>query len=188
MSQKTRSGLQRLRVPIGFVTAILFLLLATPSWSSLALGLPITIAGLAFRGWASGHLKKNADLAVSGPYQYTRNPLYFGSFLMLLGVLVGGGNVWMSVALIALFLFIYYSVMRSEEMRMRELFPNVYQQWADAVPLFLPRFQPYRLDQAEPGRGFELDLYLKHREYRACIGVIVVFTLLGLKMSELVVF
>src|SRR5262249_61355403 len=74
--------IQRLRVPIGFISAILFVIISRPTWRSLAIGAPIALAGALIRAWASGHLRKNAELAVSGPYAFTRNPLYFGSFIM----------------------------------------------------------------------------------------------------------
>src|SRR5262245_5493976 len=90
--QNTRTKLQRLRVPIGFVTAILFAVTSQPTWSTLAVGVPIALLGILIRGWASGHLRKNAELATGGPYAHTRNPLYFGSFVMAIGCAICGGN------------------------------------------------------------------------------------------------
>ena len=81
-----RSTMQRMRVPLGFLTAVLFVLSARPSWLSLACGLPVALLGTGIRGWASGHLRKNAELATSGPYAHTRNPLYLGSFVMVVAL------------------------------------------------------------------------------------------------------
>src|SRR5947209_15369662 len=77
--------MQRWRVPLGFACAGLFLLLAKPMPLTLAAGGAVALAGLALRAWASGHIRKNARLAVSGPYAYTRNPLYLGSLVLGLG-------------------------------------------------------------------------------------------------------
>src|SRR2546422_11210556 len=65
--------IQRLRVPVGFITAILFVFFSRPTWRSLAIGVPIAVAGAMIRAWASGHLRKNAELAVSGPDAFTRD-------------------------------------------------------------------------------------------------------------------
>ena len=173
-----RSGLQRWRVPLGFVVVLLFLALSSPTWSLIAIGLPITLAGLALRGWASGHLRKNAELAITGPYAYTRNPLYFGSLLMTLGAVVSGGSVWLAAGLLSCFLLVYYPVMTSEAGHLKGLFEGEYQQWSAQVPLFIPRLTPYR---AGDHRSFERGLYVQHREYQAFIGVALTFIVLALK-------
>src|SRR5215510_6791300 len=130
----SRSLIQRLRVPSGFMTAILFVVFSRPTWSSLAAGVPIALSGVIIRAWASGHLRKNAELAVSGPYAFTRNPLYFGSFVMLAGCAVCGGNLWLNVLMLALFLAVYLPVMRVEDAYMRRLFAEGHEQWAGQAP------------------------------------------------------
>src|SRR5437588_11900332 len=96
--------MQRWRVPLGFACAGLFLLLAKPMPLTLAAGGAVALAGLALRAWASGHIRKNARLAVSGPYAYTRNPLYLGSFILGLGfTIAASSSLWLLVALGALF-------------------------------------------------------------------------------------
>src|SRR5437868_2625295 len=99
-----KATLQRWRVPLGFVTAVLFVIFSRPSWMTLAVGVPLTLGGAAIRAWASGHLRKNAELAISGPYAYTRNPLYFGSFIMAAGCAVSGGSWWLGLLLLGFFL------------------------------------------------------------------------------------
>ena len=174
-----RARLQRLRVPLGFVTAVLFVLASQPTWRSLAWGAPLALLGACARAWASGHLRKNAELAVSGPYAHTRNPLYFGSFVMALGCAVSGGVWWLSVWLAAFFLLIYWPVMQAEAAHMTRLFGTAYTEWAASVPLFVPRLSPYQKGQR---RGFDLQQYLHHREYRALVGVLAVFGVLVLKL------
>ncbi|HZS04071.1 MAG TPA: isoprenylcysteine carboxylmethyltransferase family protein [Blastocatellia bacterium] len=180
-----RSVLQRLRVPLGFVTAAVFLIFAHPSRLSLIIGFPLALCGVAIRAWASGHLKKNAELAISGPYAYTRNPLYFGSFILALGCAVGGGNRWSGLLLLGFFLAVYIPVMQAEAEYMMTLFAGAYPAYARHVPLFLPRLTPWQPDS--PGRqqsaAFDRNLYLRYREYRALVGLLVVFAILGLKAA-----
>lgn len=181
-SHDSRSLIQRLRVPLGFITAILFVVFSQPSWRSLAAGVPVALLGALFRAWASGHLRKNAELTVTGPYAFTRNPLYFGSFLMATGCAIGGGSLWVGLWLVAFFLLIYWPVMRAEAAHMRSLFAGDYAEWESSVPLFIPRATPYRNGQT---RSFDLRQYLHHREYRALIGLATVIIVLSLKAANL---
>jgi protein-S-isoprenylcysteine O-methyltransferase Ste14 len=173
-----KATLQRWRVPLGFATAALFLIFSRPTWSSLAAGAPIALCGAAIRAWASGHLRKNARLATSGPYAYTRNPLYFGSFVLALGCAVGGGSWWVGLLLTGFFLAVYWPVMRAEAAHLRRLFADDYAPYAARVPLFVPRPPRYHLGERQ---RFELSLYLRHREYRASLGLLLVFAILAVK-------
>jgi protein-S-isoprenylcysteine O-methyltransferase Ste14 len=180
-NQNIRAKLQRLRVPLGFITAILFAFASQPTWRSLSAGIPVALCGGAIRGWASGHLRKNAELATGGPYAHTRNPLYFGSFIMVVGSAVAGGSWWLGLWLIAFFLIVYWPVMQAEALHMQTLFAGDYQRWAASVPLFIPRLTPYR---GGATRGFDLQQYLRHREYRALIGLAIVMSILILKAAK----
>ncbi|HEX4950190.1 MAG TPA: isoprenylcysteine carboxylmethyltransferase family protein [Blastocatellia bacterium] len=175
----TKATLQRLRVPLGFLTALLFLVFSQPSWQTIAIGAPIALCGVAIRAWASGHLRKNAELAVSGPYAYTRNPLYFGSFILAIGVVICGGSWWLAVLLLGFFLAVYLPVMQAEAAHMHELFPNDFAAYERNVPLFLPRLTAWRKGATA---SFDQRLYLKYREYRAAMGVVVVIGILILKI------
>jgi len=184
-SHDSRSLIQRMRVPLGFITALLFVVFSEPSWRSLAAGVPVALLGALFRAWASGHLRKNAELAVTGPYAFTRNPLYFGSFLMAAGCAISGGNLWIGWWMVLFFLLIYWPVMRAEASLMRSLFAGAYSEWEASVPLFIPRATPYRNGQT---RSFDLEQYLRHREYRALIGLAVVIVVLSLKAANFLAF
>lgn len=184
---------QRIRVPAGFVLAPLLFISARPSASSLAAGAFIAIIGLAIRAWASGHLKKNQELTTSGPYAHTRNPLYLGTFLLGTGVAVGGGTPWFVALFAAFYLLIYVPVMLAEAETMRGLFAEDYEPYSKQVPLFAPRFAPYRTNSTSQNaisyrsqlgnqRRFELSLYLRHREYRAAVGFVVAYALLAAKL------
>jgi hypothetical protein len=167
-------------VPLGFLAAALFVLLAKPRFISLVIGGAVSVPGLAIRAWASGHIRKNANLATSGPYAYTRNPLYLGSFLLGLGFTIGSGWWPLSLLFAALFLGIYLPVMRVESVTLAEVFRDSYQRYAREVPLFFPRFRPYPDDDAEATR-FDGSLYLRYREYRAALGLLIAWGVLAFK-------
>ena len=172
---------QRWRVPLGFLCAALFFLLAEPLPVTLAVGGVIAVAGLLVRAWAAGHIRKNAELATSGPYARTRNPLYLGSFLIGLGFTVAAGRPLLLGALFAaLFLGIYLPVMRVEAATLGGLFGGDYERYARAVPLFFPRLTPYDAGVEKHSR-FDPSLYMRYREYRAALGLGLAWCALALK-------
>ena len=171
--------IQRWRVPLGFLCAALFILFARPHPVTLAVGAPISFVGLLLRAWGSGHLRKNDALATSGPYAYTRNPLYLGSFIMGLGFTIASGRWWLAVLFVALFLGIYLPVMRVESATLGKLFGASFREYANAVPVFLPRMTPYRNRSATA--GFDRSLYLRYREYQAALGLVIAWGLLVFK-------
>ena len=178
--------MQRIRVPIGFLLAPLMLFAAKPTWTTISIGGAVSVVGLGIRAWASGHLRKNERLAVTGPYAYTRNPLYFGTLIMGAGIAVGAGTLWFALLFISMYLIIYSSVMIAEGETMTELFGDGYEKYRKNVPMLLPRLTAWRGDElsrcmSEKPR-FDLTRYLKHREYRASIGLAIVFASLIAKM------
>lgn len=178
--------MQRWRVPLGFVCAALFILLARPDRRSLAVGGAVALVGLGIRAWASGHIRKNARLAVSGPYAHTRNPLYLGSFILGLGFTVAASSgpalfLLLGGLFAALFLGIYWPVMRVEAATLAEMFGEDYRAYAAAVPLLFPRPTPYRPGGDSAGARFDPSLYMRYREYRAALGLLVAWCVLWLK-------
>ena len=171
--------MQRWRVPLGFVCAVVFLYFATPSPWTLVAGAAVALPGLLLRAWASGHLRKNEALATTGPYAYTRNPLYLGSFLIGLGFTIAAGQILLIIVFVVMILGIYLPVMRVESGTLASLFGKKYDRYAKEVPLLFPRFSPYR---RAANVGFDRNLYLRYREYRAAIGVVIVWLLLAAKM------
>ena len=143
--------------------------------------------GLAIRAWSAGHIRKNAALAVSGPYAYTRNPLYLGSFILGLGFTIAASSSLWLLALLGglfatLFLGIYLPVMRVEAATLAELFGDDYRRYAQAVPLFFPRPTPYRDESREAESvKFDASLYMRDREYRAALGLALAWGALALK-------
>src|SRR6266480_6996117 len=122
--------MQRWRVPLGFVSAALFFLLARPRLLTLLIGGMVALPGLALRAWATGHLRKNDTLATTGPYAYTRNPLYLGSFVIGVGFTIAAGRLVLGLVFAILFLGIYVPVMRVETKTLDELFGKDYQDYA----------------------------------------------------------
>ncbi len=159
---------RRTRVPLGFLFAIFYFWVAQPSWRSLALSLLGVVPGLWIRALASGHVRKNEALATSGPYAYTRNPLYLGSLLMGLGFAVAARSWWVAAALVMFFLIIYVPVIRDEEAFLQQKFPE-FAAYSQRVPRILPRVRVAAGEDHSPA-GFSSDLYLKHHEYNALLG------------------
>lgn len=185
MARRGGTWVQRWRVPLGFACAAVFIVLAKPNARSLAVGGAVALVGLAVRAWASGHIRKNDRLAVSGPYAYTRNPLYLGSFVLGIGFTVAASSSpWLLVVLgglfAALFLGIYIPVMRVEASTLAELFGEEYARYAASVPLLFPRLTQYKVDDAPPTR-FDAGLYMRYREYRAALGLLLAWCVLMLK-------
>lgn len=171
---------RRIRVPMGFVFAAVFLLLARPTVKSMLLSLLLTVPGLWLRGYASGYLKKNAELAMTGPYAFTRNPLYLGSMLIAFGFAWASMRWEIAVALAVLFAVIYLPTIRSEEAFLRGAFAR-FDEYCAAVPRLLPRLTPARLADAGGG-SFVQAQYVKHREYNALIGAAAIYAALILRM------
>ncbi len=154
----------RLRVPSGFVLLVAFAWLSRPAEESLVRGVPISLLGLLLRAWAAGHLAKNQRLIDSGPYSHTRNPLYLGTLITAMGLAVAAQSWWIGGIFAAVFVLVYLPVMELEEQHLRKLFP-AYNQYADAVPLLIPRFPGIRSETR-----FSAALYLRNQEYQAFIG------------------
>lgn len=170
---------RRIRVPLGFAFAVLYFWLARPTWPFLALGTALIVPGLLIRALASGHVRKNEALATSGPYAYTRNPLYLGSLLIGIGFAVAARSWWVGVALVVMFFAIYMPVIRGEENFLREKFPE-FEEYGQRVPRMFPRLVPH--GTADAG-GFSFDLYRQHREYNALVGALAMMLALVVKMK-----
>lgn len=173
---------RRARVPLGFVVAAVFLVFARPSWWTLAWSLLLVLPGLWLRGYAAGYVKKNAELTRTGPYAYTRNPLYLGSILIAFGFAVAAGRWWLAVLLGGMFLLIYLPTILSEEQFLRGAFAD-FDEYARRVPRLLPRLTPARFEAPDGGMGrFSPERYRHHREYNASIGAAALYAALVLRM------
>lgn len=162
--------LARLRVPLGFVFGAGVLYLARPTWTSIAVGTMVGLIGEGIRFWAAGHLEKSREVTRSGPYRFTRHPLYVGSSIMGLGVAVGAAS-WAVFALVALYMGSTISAaIRMEEAFLRERFGDQY-----------PAYVESRAPAME--RPFSLERAWRNKEYRALTGLAVAIVLLAVKAA-----
>ena len=168
---------RRIRVPLGFLFAAFYLWRAHPDWPSLVGGGAVAAVGLFVRAMASGHVKKNEQLASTGPYAYCRNPLYLGSIIIAIGFAIASRDVWISAGIVVLFAVIYVPVIRSEEDFLRQHFAE-YNSYTRRVPQLLPR----TLWFTGVTSGFSRELYRQHREYNAFIGAAATLAALVVKM------
>jgi protein-S-isoprenylcysteine O-methyltransferase Ste14 len=162
--------LARLRVPLGFVFGAVTLVLAQPTWRSLAAGAGVAAVGEAVRIWAAGHLEKSREVTRSGPYRYVRHPLYVGSSIMAAGLAIGA-NSWIVTGLIAVHMTAtILAAVRQEEAFLRARFGDEYDAYAS-------RRAPAM------ARRFSLERAWRNREYRAVAGLAIALALLALKAA-----
>jgi protein-S-isoprenylcysteine O-methyltransferase Ste14 len=173
---------RRIRVPLGFLTAALYLFESArhaPQPIAVAWSLALVLPGLWLRAYASGYVKKNRELTVTGPYAHTRNPLYLGSMMIAAGFAVALLSWPVTVVLALGFTAIYVPVIASEERFLRATFPT-FGDYCQQVPRLIPRLTPARSPSGQSSSGagsgsFSLSLYLQHREYNAGIGVMLLY-------------
>ncbi len=169
---------RRIRVPLGFAFAVVYLWLAQPAWGAIILGSAIAAPGLLLRAFASGHVRKDARLTISGPYAYTRNPLYLGSLIIAAGFAVAARSWWIVLGMAVIFVAVYIPVIRSEEAYLRAQFPE-FADYAQRVPRFFPRLRSAPV----AGDAFSRNLYWKHREYNAVLGTLAMMAALAIKLA-----
>jgi protein-S-isoprenylcysteine O-methyltransferase Ste14 len=157
----------RLRVPGGFMLVAAFAWFSRPTLMSLAWSVPVSLVGLVLRAWAAGCLAKNRELAITGPYAYTRNPLYLGTLLVAAGVVIASRQMDLAALFAAVFLLVYLPVIQLEEQHLRKLFPE-YEAYARSVPALWPCCRRHRPPTSR--NTFTWRTYLKNREYQAAAG------------------
>jgi hypothetical protein len=161
--------LSGVRVRAGYTAGALALFFAQPSRDSLIAGGLIALFGESIRIWASGHIEKTQRLATGGPYAHTRNPLYLGSILMALGLLVCARHPISVAAGFAYLVVFYPAIIREEAKFLRGRFPSEYHEWAKHVPLFLPRILPAGPRESK----FEVSRLFANHEWRSALGLVV---------------
>lgn len=176
---RLKEMVNRFRVRTGLLVAVGVILLARPTWLSILAGVSISIVALSIRAWAAGHLRKEKELAISGPYRYSRNPLYLGNFLLGIGIVVGSWSFWVLLVLGAYYVLFYPPIIKRERERLRRLFPDQYEEYGKKVPLFLPSFKRHSL--VAQGK-FSFSLYKKNKEYRAILGSLLIWLVLAAKI------
>lgn len=170
----------RWRVRLGYGLAVFVLWLARPTPRSVILGATVGAIGLCIRAYAAGYLHKQSVLTVTGPYAYTRNPLYLGSSILALGAGIATRSCISSVILFLYFSLVYAVVMRREEQELLVQHGDAFKTYAAAVPLFIPRLRPAKLDGANVG-SFSLAQYKRNHEYEAAVGFLLLLLVFLLK-------
>ena len=170
----------RLRVPSGFLLVITFAWLSHPTRNSLLLGAPVSVLGLLVRAWAAGHLAKDRQLCRSGPYAWSRNPLYIGTLLVACGLVVAGRSLALAAIFAVVFLLIYLPVIELEEQHLSDLFSD-FDEFARSVPRLIGI--PKRA--AKTGAHFRTQLYVYNREYQALLGFLAGLAFLIIKWMTL---
>jgi protein-S-isoprenylcysteine O-methyltransferase Ste14 len=170
-------------VPLGFVFAAVFLWLAQPTWRTMLMSLLLVVPGVWLRAYAAGYVRKNRELTRTGPYAYTRNPLYLGSMLIAFGFAAAAASWVILIALTALFAVIYLPTIRSEETYLREHFPD-FDAYAAKVPRLLPRLTPAEFPAHENASGgrFSAEQWRHHREYNALMGAGAIYVALAVRL------
>ncbi len=167
----------RLALPL----ALVFFVLARPTPVTLGLGSLMALVGLFIRARTAGYLRKNTELAIGGPYAWTRNPLYLGSLLMACGFMVAGRSLLAGVLGVTYFGAFYATAIVREEAKLRARFGAAFEAYAARVPRLWPRWHAAAggLDTR-----FSWALYRRNHEYWAAIGFAVGVALLWLKMQH----
>ena len=160
--------LARRRVLIGFIAGLAAVWLSRPTRQTMLIGAIIAVLGEAIRIWAAGHLEKGREVTSSGPYRFTRHPLYLGSTIIGAGLAIASASVIVGV-LVALYLAVTLSAaIATEEAHLTEKFGGAY-----------PAYRDGRATGEH--RRFSAARAMKNREYRAVIGLLAVLALLSLK-------
>jgi protein-S-isoprenylcysteine O-methyltransferase Ste14 len=159
----------RWRVRLGYPLAIVVLFFSRPTPRSILFGALAGLIGLWVRAHAAGYLHKQEVLTVTGPYAYTRNPLYLGSAILALGAGIATQS-WISALVLILYFAVFYSiVMRREANELRLRHGASFEEYACAVPLFIPRLTAAKLPGESAG-SFSFAQYRKNHEWQASVG------------------
>ncbi|MBX7185354.1 MAG: isoprenylcysteine carboxylmethyltransferase family protein [Vicinamibacteria bacterium] len=161
-------NLSRVRVRAGYTAGALALFFAEPTRDSLLAGGVVAVLGELLRIWASGHIEKTHRLATGGPYAHTRNPLYVGSVLMALGLLIAARHPISVAAGLAYLVVFYPFIIREEAKFLKGKFPDPYHDWALQVPLFFPRLTPAGPRESK----FQMGRLLANHEWRSVLGLV----------------
>ncbi len=145
---------------IGIVALIFVLYLSHPDAKSILIGFLLILTGIFLRGWASGYLKKNRELATQGPYALTRNPLYFSNLILGTGIAVAANSIYGYFIFIAYYLIFFPALILIENKKLKELFGKEYENWAKGLNTFFPKFKKVNF------KGFNISYYMRNREYK----------------------
>ncbi len=175
--------MKKLRLRAAWLIVAPFLWWSMPTPGVLVAGALVAAFGLVVRAWAAGTIRKGEELTTTGPYAFTRNPLYVGTLFIGVGAAIAGGQWTWPAVFIVFFAALYPFAMRVEARRLEGTFPDRYARYAREVPGFVPRLTPYRDGAMSVGTGgFRWSQYHRNREWEASLGALAVFGLLAAKI------
>ncbi len=169
------------RVRSSFLGILASLILSKPTQGSLIVGIGLCSLGLALRAWASGHIRKGKELTTSGPYRYSRNPLYLGNLIIGLSLVLSSRSIWVLLAFTAYFVLFYPLAIKIEKEKMERVFPEEYRNYKNKVPIFFPKL---KTSPHKEKKKFSFNLYWRNKEYRALGGALLYWLLIVLKMAH----
>jgi protein-S-isoprenylcysteine O-methyltransferase Ste14 len=161
----------RRRVTIGFISGIVVLWLSDPTERSLAIGAVVAAFGEIIRIWAAGHLEKSREVTTTGPYAFTRHPLYLGSTIVGVGFAIASASLVAAVLVLAYLAITLTAAMRTEEAHLTEKFGEAYPAYRDGRGAAQPR-------------RFSVARVVRNREYRALLGLLLVMIVLAWKAQR----
>jgi protein-S-isoprenylcysteine O-methyltransferase Ste14 len=167
----------RWRVRLGYPLAVVVVWFSRPTPRSVVVGGLVGVLGLWLRAYAAGYLHKQEILTVTGPYAHTRNPLYLGSAILALGAGLATQSLVSAGLLLVYFAIFYSAVMRREERELHAKHGSAFEEYARAVPLFLPLLTARKLS-AESAASFSLAQYKKNHEWQAAVGFLLLLAVL----------
>jgi protein-S-isoprenylcysteine O-methyltransferase Ste14 len=170
----------RYRSFVGIMCLIALLYLSEPSPVSVAIGFFLVVAGMFFRAWASGYINKDKELATRGPFSLTRNPLYFGNFILGAGIAIAGNNIASYVIFLTFYLLFFPFLMVYEHRRLKKKFGQQYEEWAKNSHTFFPKIK--RIEDSD----FNISFYMKNKEYRVLYFSLFVIAVLILKVLKII--
>lgn len=156
------------RLVVVYVVLGALVAFSRPTPAGVTLGFAVAAIGETLRFWAAGHLLKSRELVTSGPYRYTRNPLYLGRLLVFTGICIMAALPWglnWIVMVAGWILFFAYYLRRKERVepaRLRALHGEAFERYFRAVPALFPSLRPW----SEGGSGaWSSDRLLRNREH-----------------------
>lgn len=169
----------RYRSFVGILCLIALLYMAEPSPVSVTVGFFFIIAGVFFRAWASGYINKDNQLATDGPFSLTRNPLYFGNFVLGLGIAIAGNNGYSYGIFFGFYLLFFPFLMILEHHRMKKKFGEIYEKYAENSHSFFPKIKKIKRSE------YNISYYMRNREYRVLYFSLFVIAIMILKVLNL---
>jgi len=138
-----------------------------------------TLAGEILQIWAAASLKKNKILLPKGPYVLVRNPMYVGRFFVFLGLVILFGHIIPVIIYCILYSFYVTTRVSREEIKLKAIFGNRYEEYIHRVNRFIPHFRNFSFSDLA---YFNVSNLLANRELYNLLGIIIFFIIVHMKI------